>query len=1435
MCGERLPVPENGSALQLKASVNDIILYSYPVPSWYGTYAATIYALANRLYSGASIDTALISDDVWFIKSDGNLPESMRAIPSEVVNGAYNIATYPVSQLSKLLLEIDSLVFESDEGKPDSCCFKTFCPTDATLASQTNSISDFLTALATYGYDNVDIPLIPLLQTAMLIDQIAQGDANGNDASSANAISNASVTATLCSYYSTFDHRFQAIYYPDIMAKYGSQECSVFFDMSTFIATSMNDCETITIDGIWNAINGRHLNHKNTWTTFVDTIRYPSDSVSMMMIQRLLGSHTKPESYEKPSIIRIADIVGIDESTDDGVNPSCMSQDDIMTSNYINGVVDSVASMPFQLQPSSIPTPSIDAQVLVIESIGGVYPQPASISDVINTILIYEIRDARKSEDDNEYADFVDGVRHAFSAFVDMCKSKITSRDTNKKHSLVHSTVISKSAGMQLALSNMLRMYDSMTVMKLLRECGIDAYERCRNEDTEHARKSGEHISSISVSGGASRIYIPQSMSQKFAIAYSDGTKSAYANAVKSVRGALTADGCAREERTYGRVMLDYIRCAIVMSSLDAEMRMGNDEFPDVIDVSDDDMRRMLDETPSLVCALSAGSESVTDENNKRYRYGDMCAGIFGIGGDGVTFSSVGDTVSFAISIVNDMLSSGSVVADAGMLSRMPFTGAAVALYAKVNCIAGDTCEMLIKSHAQAIEDEINGILECGTPSETVILSEIASEIASGEYTLSKRFIRLVDAIQYRMSITGESSMLANVRNINDKVTYMYATFIALIIVLLGSRYRTAILSDGGAYADLAYPSYDWSVMRLMSYFTTMASGEPSDADCDECDGAVGGNRPDDASNENWHPCKLGDIASMSDVRDMTVEASINGVGSNIIERDRELDQVISVLIRHDKPNPVIIGSAGVGKTAIVELLAWKIVNGDVPQQLRDKRILLLDIAELGTGQIDGIKKVIDYAVSTKSILFIDEFHVVAMNQIVKNMLKPYLSRGQVSVIGATTSSEWQAAILPEKALVRRMSVININEMTSEQVKSVLLKRIPTYETHHGVKYLSTAADTAMIAANAYIMSRRSPDKELDVLDTAGSIACMRGHDAVTSNDIYDAVKTLTSNSNVAPMTNILAESDDDELLEKKIDAAFSDVAGQKKQKMQIARALQTSVLKKNDRPRSVMMFAGPSGVGKTMIADRIPAFLGTNRDAHLTVNMSEYVRDHEYSRLIGAPPGYIGYSRGGILTNFAMEHPDGVVIFDEFEKASSKVSQILLRLFDEGIIESAAGETVDCRSMVFVCTTNAGFDEEHAITRRTIGFMSQGQDDDKKSSDKRKELSEQFGAPMMGRFDEVVFFDNLTADDIREICRIKYDELKDMYQRQCNIDISNVVNGSEVDEIIERNMDGQEISVTGARYVSKQFEHEISERVIGYAKQIVNIAADSDGKADGQ
>ena len=570
----------------------------------------------------------------------------------------------------------------------------------------------------------------------------------------------------------------------------------------------------------------------------------------------------------------------------------------------------------------------------------------------------------------------------------------------------------------------------------------------------------------------------------------------------------------------------------------------------------------------------------------------------------------------------------------------------------------------------------------------------------------------------------------------------------------------------------------------------------------------------------------------MDGLTDLTVLAETEGLGSNVVARDDEFEQLISVLIRKDKSNPAIIGSPGVGKTSLVELLARRIVDGDVPAQLQNKRLLAYDLTDVTMGQLGDVRRVIDFATATGTILFVDEFHVVAENQMVKNMIKPQLSRSDLSLIGATTAAEWQSSVLPDKALVRRMSPIYMNEMTPAQVIDVLNRRIPSYEEHHGIAYDKMAANIAAIAASTYITGRQSPDRELDVLDTAGSIASMHGHEKVTSDDIYKAVRTLTSNATVMPMTSMLATADDEKMLEDKVRRAFGDIAGQKAAKMTVARRLQVSMLKRSDQPRNVLLFAGPSGVGKTMMASRIPRFLGTSEDAVLTINLSEYVQDHEYARLVGSPPGYIGYKSGGILTNFAMEHPDGVIILDEFEKASRKVQDVLLRAFDEGRIDSAAGESVDCRSITFVCTTNAAFDVEK---KPSIGFMTQADDDSVDVSEKRRQISERLGAPMMGRFDEVVFFDELKADDIREICRIRYDELKRNYVRTCGIDLSSLMTDSDVESLVDRHMDGAEISKTGARYVAKAFEQDVNEKVIEYAKRITSVAENNeDGSGDG-
>ena len=235
----------------MKAFVSDLILYNCPLPHWYGNFAAAVYSLANRIYGGRSIDTALILDDIRMIRSDGDLPEAMQSIP-DGESGDYSIASYPARDLARLLLEVDASTW--DDGVDGCCGFTTFSPTDPSVSRQTSSITDFLMALASYGYSNVDVPLVPLLQITTLVDRSLQ-DVSSCDTGT-ESLTDAMLTATLCAYYSSFDHRFQAIYFPDVRAKYESQDCAQFFDLSSFIAVKMSDDTELTIDAFWNAVNG---------------------------------------------------------------------------------------------------------------------------------------------------------------------------------------------------------------------------------------------------------------------------------------------------------------------------------------------------------------------------------------------------------------------------------------------------------------------------------------------------------------------------------------------------------------------------------------------------------------------------------------------------------------------------------------------------------------------------------------------------------------------------------------------------------------------------------------------------------------------------------------------------------------------------------------------------------------------------------------------------------------------------------------------------------------------------------------------------------------------------------------------------------------------------------------------------------------------------
>jgi len=541
---------------------------------------------------------------------------------------------------------------------------------------------------------------------------------------------------------------------------------------------------------------------------------------------------------------------------------------------------------------------------------------------------------------------------------------------------------------------------------------------------------------------------------------------------------------------------------------------------------------------------------------------------------------------------------------------------------------------------------------------------------------------------------------------------------------------------------------------------------------------------------------------------DMTTSAEANG-GSNIVERDEELQEVISVLMRREKSNVMILGEAGTGKTALVELLASSILNGNVPDRLKGKHLLQMDVMTLSSYSEGSVAEILDDAKGKDVILFIDEIH--ALQPRTMNALKPYLARADISLIGATTNSEYQSTILKDKALARRFSTIRLHELNQEQTVICIKSRMKEYEQWYGVAYDTKTPYAIATAASTYMTNRHSPDRELDVMDVAGAIASMASRTVVLEDDAYAAVRQLTGNKSVLSMNDIQKSiASQDGGISSRTDKAFGDIVSQDDAKRVVSEGLALSQigLRSGGSPKNVLMFVGPSGVGKTMMAERIPAFLGTSHDAVLSINLSEYIGKHEYSRLVGSPPGYIGFEQGGLLTNFGMAHPDGVVIFDEIEKASPTTRQMLLKLFDRGYIESAAGEKVDCRSMTFVCTSNEGFG--NAGTKK-VGFLdtTEGQTYDERVSGVKETLIKSLGAPFVGRFNE------LGIDAILQSCRNEYEALVENYKKSKGIDVTEFFTQEDLDKILE-SISEREISEIGARSIMKRIDREVERAIAG-------------------
>lgn len=529
-----------------------------------------------------------------------------------------------------------------------------------------------------------------------------------------------------------------------------------------------------------------------------------------------------------------------------------------------------------------------------------------------------------------------------------------------------------------------------------------------------------------------------------------------------------------------------------------------------------------------------------------------------------------------------------------------------------------------------------------------------------------------------------------------------------------------------------------------------------------------------------------------------------------VIARETEMERVIQILSRRTKNNPCLVGEAGVGKTAIIEGLAQLIIKGEVPENLQTKRLFVLDITMLLAGAKyrgdfeERLKLCIDEVVQNKNImLFIDEVHTIVGAGAAEgaidaaNIIKPQLARGELQIIGATTFDEYKNFIEKDSALERRFQPVKVNEPSEENTVKILKGIAPKYEEHHHISITDEAINAAVTMSQRYITDRFLPDKAIDLIDEACSRVRMKkgikhvqktefndlfndyltgsitkkvfshraSESAVTEPDISD--KTAITPDDIADVISVwtgipvssLTEEESKKLLRME-EVMSKRVIGQNEAIKSLAASIRRSRvgLKDPDRPIGSFMFLGPTGVGKTELCKALAESLFANQDSIVRLDMSEYMEKHSVSKLIGSPPGYIGYNEGGQVTEKIRRNPYSILLLDEIEKAHPDVFNILLQILEDGFITDSQGRKVSFKNTVIIMTSNLG--AKKIIERRNLGFCVAEYNDKSMRAEIMSELREQFKPEFLNRLDDTIIFRSLDRDDIEKIARKLLDEL---------------------------------------------------------------------------
>ena len=502
-------------------------------------------------------------------------------------------------------------------------------------------------------------------------------------------------------------------------------------------------------------------------------------------------------------------------------------------------------------------------------------------------------------------------------------------------------------------------------------------------------------------------------------------------------------------------------------------------------------------------------------------------------------------------------------------------------------------------------------------------------------------------------------------------------------------------------------------------------------------------------------------------------KAAREGKLDPLVGREEEIQRVIQILGRRRKNNPMLVGDPGVGKSAIVEGIAIKIINGDIPPVLADKRLISLDLGSIVAGtKYRGdfekrLKSIINEVASNPDvILFIDEFHTIvgaggASGSLdAANMLKPALARGEIQCIGATTMDEFSKIVEKDGALDRRFQKIVVEHTDIQHTISILGRLKANYEKHHNVVYTDEAIEACVRMSDRYITDRCLPDKAIDALDEAGSMVRLQnpkktGH--VTAEDVAEVISKMTG----IPSGRV-AEGESVRLVKMR-EKISRRIIGQDEAIDKVVRAIQRNRagIKDPGKPIGTFIFFGPTGVGKTQLAKSLAEYLFDSEDNMVRLDMSEYMEKFNVSRLIGAPPGYVGFEEGGQLSERVRRKPYCVVLLDEIEKAHPDVFNLLLQVMDEGRLTDSNGRTVSFRNTILIMTSNVGSRELDEYGSG-VGFNTAGRNiQSNRKTVLEKAVKKAFPPEFINRVDEQVFFNPLTKEDIAKIIDIELKGLK--------------------------------------------------------------------------